>query len=147
MFTLGMERNDLYDVRYRSAGIEIRTSNSMNMLLPRGARARTHHANHKSPLLACRTLPRIVICCAEWSRVNQTASVNSHRLPNPRHFSHRFLAACVRTRSLRAIEREGERKRAARRLVSYNQCVFHEHFFLILLTRGRSRQVRLVNRC
>lgn len=29
------------------------------------ARARIHYANHKSPLLACRTLPRIVICCAE----------------------------------------------------------------------------------
>jgi len=29
--------------------------------------------------LACRTLPRIVICCAEWS---ESASVNSHRLPN-----------------------------------------------------------------
>lgn len=77
----------------------------MKLLLPARARARIHHANHKSPLLACRILPRIVICCAEWSRVNQTASVNSHRLPNPRDFSRKFLAACVRIRSLRARER------------------------------------------
>lgn len=91
------------------------------------AHARIYYANHKSPLLACRTLPRIVICCAEWLRVNQTASVNSHRLPNPRDFSHRFLAACVRIRSLRAGEKERERERAARRCII---TVFFTNIFL-----------------
>lgn len=69
-------------------------------------RARTHHANHKSPMSARRTLPRIVIYVLN-DRANRLASLSTAiDCQNFRDFSHRFLAACWDTKLMRAYREQ-----------------------------------------
>lgn len=90
--------------------------------------ARMHHANllHKSPLLACRILPRIVICCAEYNRAREISD-SVRQQPSTAKLEIFLISSSQRVLRISSL-------RTRKQLVEICKRVFRYELFFFLLT-------------